>query len=30
MFLAKLSGAEPQLLKTLEASEVAPPAHPFK
>jgi branched-chain amino acid transport system substrate-binding protein len=30
MFLAKLSGAEPQLLKTLGANEVAPPPHPFK
>jgi len=30
MFLAKLVGGEPQLLKTLSAGEVAPPPHPFK
>jgi branched-chain amino acid transport system substrate-binding protein len=30
MFLAKLSGSEPQLVKALDANEVAPPPHPFK
>jgi branched-chain amino acid transport system substrate-binding protein len=30
MFLAKLSGSEPLVVKSLDASEVAPPPHPFK
>ncbi len=30
MYLAKLVGGEPQLLKSLSPSEVAPPPHPFK
>ena len=30
MFVAKLSGAEPQLVRTLDANAVAPPPHPFK
>jgi branched-chain amino acid transport system substrate-binding protein len=30
MYVAKLSGSEPQLIRTLDASAVAPPVHPFK
>jgi branched-chain amino acid transport system substrate-binding protein len=30
MYVAKLSGSEPQLVRTLDASAVAPPVHPFK
>ena len=30
MFIAKLSGSEPQLVKTLDPASVAPPSHPFK
>ncbi len=30
MYLAKLSGSLPLVVKTLDANEVAPPAHPFK
>ena len=30
MFLAKLAGSEPQLVKVVEANDVAPPVHPFK
>jgi branched-chain amino acid transport system substrate-binding protein len=30
MFVAKLSGAEPQLVRTLDGDAVAPPPHPFK
>ena len=30
MYIAKLSGAEPQLLRTLDAAQVAPPVSPFK
>ena len=30
MFIAKLSGAEPQLLRTLDPNAVAPPTHAFK
>jgi branched-chain amino acid transport system substrate-binding protein len=30
MYVAKLSGSEPQLIRTLEAGAVAPPVHPFK
>jgi branched-chain amino acid transport system substrate-binding protein len=30
MYVAKLSGSEPQLVRTLEASAVAPPVRPFK
>ncbi|MBD5634830.1 MAG: substrate-binding domain-containing protein [Candidatus Eremiobacteraeota bacterium] len=30
MFVAKLSGAEPQLVRALESGAVAPPPHPFK
>jgi branched-chain amino acid transport system substrate-binding protein len=30
MYVAKLSGVEPELLKTLDAASVSPPAHPFK
>jgi branched-chain amino acid transport system substrate-binding protein len=30
MYVAKLSGSEPQLIRTLDAGAVAPPVHPFK
>jgi len=30
MYVAKLSGAEPQLVRTLDAAAVAPPPRPFK
>jgi branched-chain amino acid transport system substrate-binding protein len=30
MYIAKLSGAEPQLVRTLDAASVAPPPRPFK
>jgi branched-chain amino acid transport system substrate-binding protein len=30
MYIAKLSGAEPQLIRTLDAAAVAPPVSAFK
>jgi branched-chain amino acid transport system substrate-binding protein len=30
MYVAKLSGSEPQVVRTLDAAAVAPPVHPFK